>query len=164
MATEPTADVLAGLTRLNSEYWYRVDNPGKAEVADLYTEDGRMIFTAFRLEGRKTIRNFFGERNSSVPKRTTRHISTNLCFEALDSGDIRMRSIVTVYAGMGELPLATGVPTSVVDFTDICSFSQDRWLYRERSGIAIFIGPGAASFLTSQLPVGHPLKTPAMTP
>lgn len=160
MAKELTPDTLARLAWLNSEYWFRVDHPGEAEVADLYTDDGRMVFTRFRLEGRNAIQRFFDERNAQIPKRTTRHVSTNLCFKALEGGDVRAHSIVTVYAGRGELPHDTGVPTSVLDFTDICHFSEGGWQYRERSGTAIFIGPGAASFLVSQLPPEHPLKSP----
>ena len=154
-------DTLTQLAWLNSEYWFRVDHPGNAEVADLYTDDGRMVFSQFRVEGNQAIRQFFGERNASVPKRTTRHVSTNLCFDPLAEGDIRVHSIVTVYAGLGEPPLDTGIPTSVLDFTDICHFSGGNWRYRERSGKAIFIGPGAASFLIAQLPMEHPLRTPA---
>jgi len=159
VATEPTAEESVQLTQLNSEYWHRVDHPGKEEVASLYAADGKMVFGEFRLNDRQAIQGFFQARNASVPARTTRHISTNLRFHRIDSRTIQVRSIVSVYAALGDLPLTAGAPTSVLDFEDLCIRSDDRWLYQQRSGTAIFIGPGAAPFLTFQLPPGHPLKT-----
>ncbi|MFC4296899.1 nuclear transport factor 2 family protein [Castellaniella hirudinis] len=149
------ASVEAELARLNAEYWFRVDRPQAGSVAQLYADEGRMVFGERRIEGRAAIEAFFLARNASRPVRTTRHVSSNLRLEALGPDCVRVHSIITVYSGLGASPLEIDTPSSVVDFTDICTRRDGRWTYVERCGSAIFVGPGAAPFLLEQLPPQH---------
>lgn len=159
MAKVITPENFSLLAQLNSEYWHRVDHPGEREVADLYSDDGEMVFDKFHLTGRAEIRSFFQARNAAAhPRRVTRHITSNLYLDAIGEGEIAARSVVTVYAGLGAPPFKTSSPTSVLDFHDICHFSEGRWRYKRRSGHLIFVGPGAAPFLIAQLPADHPLR------
>lgn len=154
-----TADLIR-ITELNNRYWDLVDHSSEEEVCELYDRDGVLRFGQFVLNGREPIRAFFAKRNSQVPPRYTRHISTNLLAQPLVDGTVRVKTVVTVYAGIGTLPLGGPFPSTVLDFDDICQANaHGNWRYRSRSGTPIFLGPGSAAFLTCQLEEGHPLKT-----
>ncbi|MGB6008461.1 nuclear transport factor 2 family protein [Castellaniella sp.] len=151
--------VEAELARLNAEYWFRVDRPEAGSVAQLYADEGRMVFGDFRVEGQASIEAFFLARNARRPTRTTRHVSSGLRVAVQSFDCACVHSVVTVYSGPGVSPLEIGPPSSVVDFTDICIRRDGRWVYAERCGSAIFVGPGAAPFLLGQLPPQHPWRT-----
>ncbi|MFA7437885.1 nuclear transport factor 2 family protein [Castellaniella sp.] len=146
------------LARLNAQYWHRVDQPQAGSVAQLYADDGRMVFGDFRLEGRAAIEAFFAARNARQPVRTTRHVFSNLRVEEQGADRATVHSTVTVYSGLGPAPLEIEPPSSVVDFADICARRDGRWVFVERRGSAIFVGPGAAPFLLGQLPPQHPWR------
>lgn len=152
-------DVQAELSRLGAEYWYRVDHPEAGDVAELYTAEGVMQVGDFRLCGRGEIREFFLKRNAAVPVRTTRHLCTNLLIRPDDGGTVHVHSLVTVFQGMGCLPLASAPPSAIVDFLDICERVGNTWQIRHRAGVAVFVGQGAARFITDYLPSDHPLAT-----
>lgn len=151
---------LIRVCELNNRYWDWVDHPADGEVCELYAEEGIMSFGQFVLDGREAIRAFFAKRNAQVPPRYTRHVSTNLLTQPLADGAVRVKTLVTVYAGIGVLPLGGPFPSTVLDFDDICRADEHgRWRYLRRSGTPIFLGPGSAAFLSFQLDEGHPLKT-----
>lgn len=152
-------DVQVELSQLAAEYWYRVDHPGAGDVAELYTVEGVMQVGDFRLCGRGEIREFFRKRNEAVPVRTTRHLCTNLLVRSGNDGTVNVHSLVTVFQGVGHLPLDSAPPSAIVDFLDIYESEGSTWQIRHRSGVAVFIGNGAARFITDFLPFDHPLKT-----
>lgn len=147
-----------GIARLDAEYWHRVDQPQAGKVSELYAWDGRMVFGDLMVRNRDAIDAFFQARNSSQPVRTTRHISSNLRFEHLGDHRVRVHSTVTVYSGLGPPPLQISPPSSVVQFTDVCAWQHNRWLYEARCGVAVFVGAAAAPFLLAQLPADHPYR------
>lgn len=152
---------LLRVTELNNRYWLWVDHPSEGDVCDLYANDGSLTFGQFNLSGREAIRAFFAKRNLQTPPRFTRHVSTNLLAYRLPDQMVRVRTLVTVYAGIGALPLGGQFPSTVLDFDDVCRpDGHGTWRYQSRSGTPVFLGPGSAAFLTYQLPDGHPLKTP----
>lgn len=159
MNTGLSTTEVSQLADLNAEYWLRVDRPAQGSVAELYNKTGQMVFGDFKASGRREIQEFFTARNSRVPPRVTRHVSTNIRIRSEGDGKARIHSIVSVYAGIGDLPIVGCMPVTILDFEDVCDNTSAGWLYSQRCGKAIFIGPGAAPFLTYQLPEGHPLKT-----
>jgi hypothetical protein len=74
-------------------------------------------------------------------------------------GAAHLHSLVTVFQGVGALPLASASPSAILDFLDICEKVGDAWQIRHRTGVVVFVGDGAARFVTDYLPPDHPLKT-----
>jgi hypothetical protein len=157
---ELAPETFSQISDLVTRYWSWVDGCEPGEVPNLYSEDGVIQFGDFSVIGKTAIRAFFDSRNSQIPPRITRHLSSSLRVYPLASGRVLVKSVVTVYAAIGaKLPLTATLPTSVLDFEDICHLTkQGTWIFERRAGTVIFIGPGAAPFLINQLDDDHPLK------
>ena len=136
------------LLRLSNGYWDRLDGREATPASEIFEPEAEFRIGALRLNGSDAIEQFLVRRNTDNPDRVTRHVCTN--FDATVRGDEAwVKSVVTVYAGVGKLPLASADPTTIADIEDHCVRGADgRWRYARRSMEVIFISEGAGQFLT----------------
>lgn len=141
--------LLTELAALNADYWNRVDQRRDDPVDALYTEDGTLTAGSLTLTGRKAIREFFERRNAEQGQsgRVTRHVHSNLDLVSESEGRITSRSMIVVFAGAGDLPLASAPPSTIADVEDVCVRDASGALCFERRVLKpIFVGAGAAAF------------------
>lgn len=141
------ADALA-VQSLVTAYFQRTDRPGTGEVADLFTSDGVLILGNLEIVGRTAIATFFADRNrdQADAKRLTRHLTGGVDLCPAPPDRIIGYSTTAVFAGLGDLPLAVALPSSIADFDDVFVHTATGWLFEKRHATVIFTGPGAASF------------------
>lgn len=144
----PAAADAVAIQGLIAAYFQRTDRPGLDPVSDLFHEAGLLVLGNLEISGREAIARFFQDRNASQSetRRTTRHMSGGIELTLVDDNRVAGRSTVIVFAGSGELPLPTGVPSTICDFDDIYVRTPDGWLFEERRAAVIFTGAGAATF------------------
>jgi len=162
-----SASILLELSALNADYWSRVDQRRDDPVDALYLESGILTAGSMTLDGRAAIREFFERRNveQSQSGRRTRHVHTNLELVSESADRVLCRSTILVFAGVGDVPLASAPPSTIADVEDVCVRDAfGRWRFERRVLKPVFVGSGAASFtrnLTTS--IGVPMaSTPSL--
>jgi ketosteroid isomerase-like protein len=87
MAAAPSLDAPTRyeLESLLTEFAWRVDHGEAVRVAELFTENGRIVTPMFTAEGREAIAAHF----RACGGRRTRHLWSNFRVEAVDGGGVR---------------------------------------------------------------------------
>jgi len=140
---------MSDLLELAARYWACADGDCPEIIGDLFTEDAQLQLGTLTLSGRAAIERFFSEREAAqrAALRTTRHVCSNHRVVGRVDDRVILCSTVLVFAGVGAIPLQSGVPTGIADFRDDCVRSpQGGWRFARRVGLSIFVGPGAATF------------------
>lgn len=129
--------VRAEIEALAIEHAWLVDNDRADLLADLYTEDGRMIGIGPDKIGQDAIR-AYGKTRAGMTQRIARHVVSNM--RILPDGPDRVRSthIVTLFRADGAaVPPAD--PIAVADIHEIhVRNAQGRWRIQERRLAIIF--------------------------
>jgi hypothetical protein len=106
------------------------------ELAALYTEDATMARPSDPgrpIIGREAILHSFSQR----PPRTTRHVLSNLIVDIISADEVRIRSVVTLFAGpppVGPGPVPAAPAIMVGGFDDLLRRTADGWRIAVRSG------------------------------
>lgn len=130
---------------LLAEFWARVDRIVDLPAADCFCDDGEMMLGFVETRGRSAIEAYFRERadRERVQGRVTRHVLSNVWVEHVDDGSSYVRSIVSVYAGIGDLPLPAGSPSVIADFEYRLVGSPDDPRISVLCARSTFVGPGS---------------------
>jgi hypothetical protein len=86
---------LMDLNRLVTELAWRVDHRRADAVADLFVDDGEMVLGSAAMRGREEV-GAWGRQRASAGY-ATRHVCTNMRFEASGDGSATGTTVVTVY-------------------------------------------------------------------
>lgn len=100
----------------------------RAEVADLFVEDGVLVFLGERAEGRTAIRQTFAERDASG--RRTVHAIATMDFHRVTDDEIGVHTVVLFYL------LSEGDPLSLTAFAladDVLVKSGSTWRLSSRA-------------------------------
>ncbi|MFP3556750.1 nuclear transport factor 2 family protein [Paraburkholderia sp. SIMBA_049] len=137
------------LMSLDATYWACADCRNAIDAETLFIEDGILQLGSMALKGRQAIRDFFAARNEENvrSKRHTRHVVSGLDVSVHDAEHATLDSVVAVFAGHGELPIASDVPSTIADVNDVCVRGPEgEWLFERRIIRPVFVGPAAAKF------------------
>jgi ketosteroid isomerase-like protein len=87
--------------------------------------------TDWRLEGAETISNHYRDANRQYDNGTlnTQHVFTNLEFDSLPNGDIRVHSCLTALQATTALPLQ---PIATGRYTDVFEKTDGKWRFKSR--------------------------------
>lgn len=141
--------IAADLAQLANLYWYAADHPGQVDLAALFHERASFQIGTANLEGRQAIVDFFAQRATSMSaqQRSTWHFSGGCVLVPHDDGRIRVLSNVLVFAGTGDLPLASSLPSTIGECDDLCvRLESGRWVYERRSITTVMAGDAAPKF------------------
>jgi SnoaL-like domain len=133
------ADLLE-LTRLVTELVWRIDHRQSDTAADLFVDDGQMILGPVALRGRDQIA-AWGRQRVGV-EYTTRHVCTNMRFEAAGDDAAAGTTVVTVYRHAGEGPGDSRALT-VGEYTDQFVRTLAGWRFRSRRIEQLFTAPSS---------------------
>lgn len=133
------------VSALLGHFWMRVDRIVPGNPSDLFEEAGGMHLGMVSARGRAEIEAYFRARHASetTTGRHTRHLFTNLWIEDARDGIITARSLITVHAGVGELPLTSRAPSTIADFRYRLIQDTPDILIARIDAKAIFVGDGA---------------------
>ena len=137
------------LSRLNVEYWACADKRTSTAASELFTKDGRLVLGTLELVGHQAIDRFFAERErkNTESGRITRHMATGFQIVSALRNRWEARSVVAVFAGSGQVPIASDVPATIADVSDVFVQHGDGAILLERRVIKpTFVGAAAASF------------------
>lgn len=145
------ARTLVELQALIADYWASVDRleDAKRPAASFYVEQGEMLLGTLAVRGRGELEAFFRDRNSAEVRRrrTTRHVATNFRMQIEQGSRVTLRVLVLAYAGIGDLPLPSEVPSALGDFTFRCLRDPSGdWLFERVTGTSVFVGTSAPAF------------------
>jgi hypothetical protein len=146
----PTAETVAGVSWLVTEFCLRNDRPEFGSVAELFKIDGVLQLGPLRIEGREAIAAFFAKRNATHAQigRITRHICGPVALREISPGVVDAHAALLVFAGVGALPLPSEAPSTVADFDCICERNErGEWQFAERKATVLFISDKASSYL-----------------
>jgi hypothetical protein len=129
---------LMELNRLVTELAWRVDHQRADAVADLFVDDGEMVLGSTVLPGREEI-GAWGRRRISAGY-ATRHVCTNMRFEATGTGAATGTTVVTVYLHNGDGPGDTTAYT-VGEYQDQFVRTSAGWRFRSRRMEQLFTAP-----------------------
>lgn len=138
MSQQMTAEDRAAVEDLLTEFASRIDHGRAADVADLFTRDGRIVTPQFTLDGRDAIRAQFTER-AKDGGRVSRHMWSNLRLNRIGDNRIESQCVVQTYIGSGTPPV---VPQDVIvgDSLDIIAKENGVWRFAERRLVIAFLG------------------------
>lgn len=148
LAQPPKAEDQLAIMHLTAAYVAHADGAGRGEPADLFVKDGVLSLGSLRLENHSAIQRFFEDRarDNRAQGRVTRHVPGPLEITAVEHERLEARSTAIVFAGNGDLPLATALPTTICDFNDVFVLTSDGWRFASRTATVVFTGAGAATF------------------
>ena len=141
--------VFCEVSRLVSEYFLRTDRPEFGSVAELFKPDGTLELGALILSGSEAIAAFFVERNAqqSVSGRKTRHLCGPLTLRMSSPDVIELYAMVAVFSASGVVPLPSALPSTIVDFDDVCERDLTGvWRFARRKATLIFASAAAPAF------------------
>jgi hypothetical protein len=136
--------------RLVAAFAWRIDRDGARDVANLFTEDARLVLPAggpdwtrrIVLEGRAAIAARWSERPAG---RVTRHLHLNLDITEASTTRIVCRSACLGYRHDGARWGAPN-PMIVADYDDVCVPGADGiWRFLERRISVVFVSPELGS-------------------
>ena len=133
----PLTDRLA-IEALVVEHSFLIDHGRAGSVADLYTEDARVLGIGALKEGRAAIGAWAAEREAMTDRRS-RHVLGNLRLQAVSSDTVRGTVVLTLYRhdGAGD---GSASPFLIGEYEDVLRRSADRWLFAERRLSVLFGG------------------------
>ncbi|MGE0742629.1 MAG: nuclear transport factor 2 family protein [Hyphomonadaceae bacterium] len=140
-----TQDRLA-LHELVAALWERTDRAVDAHAEDLFVEGAEMRIGTLVKTGLNEIIAYNVDRRAQedASGRRTRHAASNLIAELESDGRARLRFLCVVFAGTGEQPFPSSVPSNIADFSATCERGEDgRWRFTGLYAKAIFFGPAA---------------------
>nr|WP_281722848.1 nuclear transport factor 2 family protein [Nitrosomonas nitrosa] len=119
------------------EHAWLIDNHQSERLADLYTEDGRLLGVGPDKIGREALL-AYGRDRAKMTKRTARHVVSNLRLIPESPKRIRGSNVVTLFRADGEA-IATADPIGVADSFEIYVQGDDgRWRIAERKIVIVF--------------------------
>lgn len=139
------AKLAASFQAVLSEFWARVDRIVDLPAAACFTDEGEMILGFAETRGAGAIDQYFRERadRERAQGRFTRHILSNVWVERVDDIGSDVRSMVSVYAGVGALPLPAGAPSVIADFEYRLVGPSDDPRIAVLRATTVFVGPGS---------------------
>jgi SnoaL-like domain len=126
------------LTRLVTELAWRIDHRRSDTAAELFTDDGEMVLGPAAMHGRGEIE-AWGRQRTGVDY-TTRHVCTNIRFEASGDDAASGTTVVTVYRHSGEGRGDTRALT-VGEYADTFVRTPAGWRFRSRHIEQLFSAP-----------------------
>lgn len=131
------AALRAELEALITEHAYRLDMNCSEDLAELYTEDGRLLAPNFTCEGPEAI-NAYGRERAAARNRRVRHVCTN--FRFWEDGPDRARGLCFILLFRSNGPeLSPAEPIALADAHDIYRRGPDRvWRIQERRIVLSF--------------------------
>lgn len=140
-------DPAHALSELNLAYWDLVDGRRSIALSEIFHDNAVLRIGRVVTVGLVEIQALIDARRQASPDRLTRHVSTNwrcgLDGDAAGSAS----SIVLVFAGVGDVPLAMNQTSSLSDVRDRYVLTPQGWRLAERGIDPIFLSPEAPSFL-----------------
>jgi hypothetical protein len=122
---------------LTLEHSGLVDNHEAHRIADLYTENGRLLGVGPDKVGRKALTDYGTER-ASMTKRTARHVVSNIRLIQESETRISGSSTITLFRADGE-ERAPADPIAVADCLEKYEKCADRrWRIAERKIVLVF--------------------------
>jgi hypothetical protein len=140
-----TAEIIA-LNDLLCDHWERIDRVTEDLVTQLFTSEGEMKIGTLHRKGREDIQAYAVDRRAGedMSGRRTRHVMSNVRVLFEDENTAELRFLLTVFAGRGEVPFASALPSNIADFAATCRRESDNeWRIASLRGVAIFAGPEA---------------------
>ncbi|UVK83101.1 hypothetical protein LOY46_26880 [Pseudomonas sichuanensis] len=137
------------LCLLNSTYWSIADGCSEQRIETLFAKAAHLRLGAVDLRGKEAIQLFFAERALQNERngRITRHISSAFAPYEDAEGVVSARSTVAVFAGNGDRPIPSEVPSTIADVVDVFIRNDDGQLvFQSRLISPVFIGASAAAF------------------
>lgn len=127
----------AEIEALVVEHAWLIDHHQSEKLADLYTEDGRLLGVGPDRIGREAIL-AYGRDRAKMTKRTARHVITNLRLVKDGPKRIRGTNIVTLFRSDGDT-IGHPDPIGVADCYETYVQGDDgRWRIAERKVVIVF--------------------------
>lgn len=148
---EPSIEDRLAINGLLAEYFDRADH-GEACPSELFTLDGELTLGAMHASGRDAIASFFAGRaaQNQASGRKVRHFPSPPHVWMQSDDLASARSSIAVYAGVGEFPLVSALPSILFDFDDVIVREADAWRFRSRTARILFSSEAAADFTRSK--------------
>jgi SnoaL-like domain len=129
---------------LITAYTHCADNlRERAEIVELFTDDGVWESDEARLEGREQMRRFFGDSATAAAEgRKSRHVSTNIAVNVTGSDSAEGLSYFTLYRHVGEKPRVPDLdsqPVILGQYTDRFVRTPDGWRIAHRRADVGFV-------------------------
>ncbi|MHA6141810.1 nuclear transport factor 2 family protein [Pseudomonas mohnii] len=141
-------ETFLSLYRLDGTYWAVADLRVDQALDSLFCKDAVLHVGKIELSGAQAISRFFHDRKiqHDLTRRVTRHFSSG--FDAVQVAEdvAKARSVVQVFAGTGDWPVPSAVPSTIADVEDVFVRNGGQWKFQRRSITPVFIGESAASF------------------
>lgn len=129
--------VRAEIETLTLEHSWLVDNNESERIAELYTENGRLLGVGPDKVGRKALTDYGTER-AGMKKRTARHVVSNLRLIRESETRINGSSTITLFRADGE-ERAPADPIAVADCLEKYEkCAGGRWRIAERRIVLVF--------------------------
>ncbi len=131
------AALRAELEALVTEHAYRLDMNCSEKLAELYTEEGRLITPNFSCDGPEAI-NVYGRDRAAAKNRRVRHVCTN--FRFWEDGPDQARGLCFILLFRSNGPeLSPAEPIALADAHDIYRRASDgTWRIHERRVVLSF--------------------------
>jgi hypothetical protein len=141
-------EAFLSLSRLDVTYWAVADLRVDQAIGSLFCEDAVLRVGKLELSGTHAISRFFNDRKiqHDLAKRVTRHFSSGFDTVGVAEDVATARSVVQVFAGTGDWPMPSAVPSTIADVEDVFVRDGDQWKFQRRSITPVFISESAASF------------------
>ena len=138
----PLSGVIEASTRqaiedLIVEHAWLIDHSRANEVAELYTNDGRLLGVGPDKVGRAAITHW-AEQRATMTDRRSRHVQTNVRLEFIAHDAVRGTTVLTLYRHDGS---GAGSPTPLLigEYEDVyVKGTDERWRFRSRSLRVLF--------------------------
>jgi hypothetical protein len=136
----------SAIEQLQAEFFWKIDRRDAADIADLFTEDGRLIIpdlangmkTTITVAGRAALTKQWADRPKDL---VSRHVFTNLHVVAISGTEASGRCIGLGFRHTGP---GLGLPQPVIvnDQDDLYARGDDGlWRFREKRITVTFIAP-----------------------
>ena len=127
------------IERLVHEHAWLIDHGQASQVADLFTEDGRLFGAGPDKVGRAAIAAWADQRQAMAERRS-RHVQTNVRLGQAPGGTVRGTVVLTLYRHDGPGP-GSLVPLLVGEYDDTYAKGADgQWRFAERRLTILFGG------------------------
>lgn len=122
------------------EIWHDIDHNGGRRVHEWFLPDGTLTFDRRTILGRREISAIYLARSDGT-KRVARHVATNISIREANEHSASVSSLLILFAGNGDPPLADLVPQVVGDVADTFVKERGLWYLKERRISHVFISP-----------------------
>lgn len=125
---------------LLTEHAWLIDHHKCETIADLYTEDGKMVGAGHDTVGRAALTEW-GINRAKMKHRSARHVLSNLRLVSTGPKQMRGTVIITLYRHDGEAP-GLPEPVAISEIEDTYELCADgRWRIKVRNIIPVFESP-----------------------